>query len=68
VGGLNECLHGKTKEERLAKKTQEVDSQIWHMHRTDRKQDFSIDKHLFHMSAEQRISKSLGRNVNGLNV
>jgi hypothetical protein len=35
--GWNEFLYGKTKEERLTKKTQEVDSQIWHMHRTDRK-------------------------------
>jgi hypothetical protein len=35
--GQNEFLNGKTKEERLAKKAHEVDSQIWHMHRTDRK-------------------------------
>ena len=35
--GQNEFLYGKTKEERLAKKTQEVDSQIRHMHRADRK-------------------------------
>ena len=33
--GQNEFLYGKTKEERLAKTTQEVDSQIRHMHRTD---------------------------------
>ena len=59
--GQNEFLYGKTKEERLAKKIQLVDSQIWHMHRTDRKQVFSIDKHLFHMSVEQRITQSLGR-------
>ena len=36
--GQNEFLFGKTKEERLTKKTQEVDSQIQHMHRADRKQ------------------------------
>ena len=59
--GQNEFLYGKTKEERLAKKTQEVDSQIWHMHRADRKQVRSIDKHLFHMSAEQRITQSIHR-------
>jgi hypothetical protein len=35
--GRNEFLYGKTKEERLTKKTQEVDSQIWHMHTVDRK-------------------------------
>jgi hypothetical protein len=44
--GRNEFLYGKTKEERLAKTTQEVDSQIRHMHRADRKQVSSIDKHL----------------------
>ena len=54
--GQNEFLYGKTKEERLAKTTQEVDSQIQHMHRADRKRVCSIDKHLFHMSAEQRIT------------
>ena len=59
--GWNEFLCGKTKEERLAKKTQEVDSQIWHMHRADRKQVRPSDKHLFHMSAEQRITQSLDR-------
>ena len=59
--GQNEFLYGKTKEERLAKTTQEVDSQIQHMHRADRKQVCSIDKHLFHMSAEQRITQSTDR-------
>jgi hypothetical protein len=59
--GRNEYLNGKTKEERLAKTTQEVDSQIWHMHRADRKEVYSIDKHLFHMSAEQRITQSIHR-------
>ena len=59
--GQNEFLYGKTKEERLAKTTQEVDSQIRLMHRADRKQVCSIDKHLFHMSAEQRITQSLHR-------
>ena len=59
--GRNEFLYGKTKEERLAKTTQEVDSQIRHMHRADRKRVRSIDKHLFHMSAEQRITQSLHR-------
>jgi hypothetical protein len=59
--GWNEFLYGKTKEERLAKKTQEVDSQIWHMHRADRKQVHPIDKHLFHMPAEQRITQTLDR-------
>ena len=59
--GRNEFLYGKTKEERLAKTTQEVDSQIWHMHRADRKQVYPIDKHLFHMSAEQRITQSTHR-------
>ena len=57
--GRNEFLYGKTKEERLAKTTQEVDSQIRHMHRADRKRVRSIDKHLFHMSAEQRITHSI---------
>jgi hypothetical protein len=59
--GRNEFLYGKTKEERLAKTTQEVDSQIQHMHRVDRKQVRSIDKHLFHMSAEQRITQAIDR-------
>jgi acetyl-CoA carboxylase beta subunit len=59
--GRNEFLYGKTKEGRLAKKTQEVDSQIWHMHRADRKRVCPIDKHLFHMSAEQRITQTLDR-------
>ena len=54
-------FYGKTKEERLAKKTKEVDSQIRYMNRADRKQVCSIDKHLFHMSAEQRITQSLDR-------
>jgi hypothetical protein len=59
--GWNEFLYGKTKEERLAKKTQEVDSQIRHMHRADRKQVCPVDKHLFHMSAEQGITQSIDR-------
>ena len=59
--GQNEFLYGKTKEERLTKKIQEVDSQIWHMHRADRKQVRPIDKHLFHMPAEQRITQTLER-------
>jgi acetyl-CoA carboxylase beta subunit len=59
--GRNEFLYGKTKEERLTKKTQEVDSQIWHMHRADRKQVCPSDKHLFHMSAKQRITQSIDR-------
>ena len=59
--GRNEFLYGKTKEERLAKTTQEVDSQIRHMHRVDRKRVRSIDKHLFHMPAEQRINQSIHR-------
>ena len=54
--GQNEYLYGKTKEGRLAKKTQEVDSQIRHMHTVDRKQVHPSDKHLFHMSAEQKIT------------
>jgi hypothetical protein len=57
----NEFLYGKTKDKRLAKTTQEVDSQIRHMHRGDRKQVHPIDKHLFHMPAEQRIILSLDR-------
>ena len=59
--GWNEHLYGKTKEERLAKKTQEVDFPIWHMHTVDRKQVHPSDKHLFHMSAEQRITQSIDR-------
>ena len=59
--GWNEFLYGKTKEERLAKTTQEIDSQIWHMHRADRKQVCSIDKHLFHMPTEQRFTQSIDR-------
>ena len=59
--GWNEFLYGKTKEERLAKTTQEVDSQIRHMHRADRKRVRPIDKHLFHMPVEQRIAQSLDR-------
>jgi hypothetical protein len=59
--GQNEFLYGKSKEERLAKTTQEVDSQIWHMHRADRKQVHSVDRHLFHMPAEQRITQSIDR-------
>ena len=59
--GRNEFLYGKSKEERLAKTTQEVGSQIRHMHRADRKQVRPIDKHLFHMSAKQRITQSLQR-------
>jgi acetyl-CoA carboxylase beta subunit len=59
--GLNEFLYGKSKEERLAKTTQEVDSQIWHMHRADRKQVCPTDKYLFHMPAEQRITQSIDR-------
>ena len=59
--GQNEFLYGTTKEERLAKTTQEVDSQIQHMHRADRKQVHSSDKYLFYMSAEQRIMQSLER-------
>ena len=66
--GRNEFLYGKTKEERLAKTTQEVDSQIWHMHRADRKQVCPSDKHLFEMSAEQRINNPLTESNNGLNV
>ena len=56
----NNSISSATKE-RLAKTTQEVDSQIQHMHRADRKRVHSIDKHLFHMSAEQRITQSLHR-------
>ena len=59
--GQNEFLYGKTKEERLAKTTQEVGSQIRHMHRAERKRVCSIDKYLFHMPAEQRIEKSIDR-------
>ena len=59
--GQNELLYGKAKEVKATKKTQEVDSQIWLMNRTDRKQVCSIDKHLFHMSAEHRITQSLDR-------
>jgi acetyl-CoA carboxylase beta subunit len=59
--GWNEYLNGKTKEERLAKKTQEEDSQIRHMHTVDRKRVCPSDKHLFHMSAEQRITQSIDR-------
>ena len=50
--GRNEFLYGKTKEERLTKKTQEMDSQILHMHRADRKRVRPTDKHLFYMPAE----------------
>ena len=60
--GQNEFLYGKTKEEKPAKTTQEVDSQIRHMHREDKKQVHSIDKYLFYMSAEQRITQSIHRN------
>ena len=59
--GQNEFLYGKTKEEKQTKTTQEVDSQVWHMHIADRKQVCSIDKHLFHMSIEQRINQSIYR-------
>ena len=59
--GQNEFLYGKTKDEKLAKKTQEVDSEIRHMHRADRQQVCPSDKHLFHMSTEQRITQSLDR-------
>jgi hypothetical protein len=59
--GQNEFLYGTTKEERLTKKTQKGDSQIWYMHRADRKQVHSIDRHLFHMPAEQRITQSIDR-------
>ena len=59
--GWNEHLYGKTKEGRLAKKTQEVDFPIRHMHTVDRKQVHPSDKHLFHMSAEQRITQSIDR-------
>ena len=59
--GQNEFLYGKTKEERLTKKTKEVDSQIRHMHRADRKRVRPIDKHLLHMPAEQRITQTLDR-------
>jgi hypothetical protein len=59
--GQNEFLYGKTKDERLTKKTQEVDSQIRHIHRADRKRVRPIDKQLFHMPAEQRITQTLDR-------
>jgi hypothetical protein len=59
--GWNEFLYGKTKEEWLTKKTQEVDSQIWHMQKADRKRVCPTDKHLFYMPAKQRITQSLDR-------
>ena len=65
--GMNSSME-RPRKERLTKKTQEVDSQIWHMHRADRKRVCPIDKHLFHMPAEQRIHRALTESSNGLNA
>ena len=59
--GWMKIIYGKAKEEKLVKKTQGVGSQVWHMHRTVQQQVCHIDKHQLHISAEQKIPKSLDR-------
>ena len=59
--GRNEYVYGKTKEDQLQKKNQEVNAQIRRMHQTDRKQVRRHDRHLFDMSATKRMEQTLER-------
>ena len=57
----NEYIYGKTKEEQVAKKTQEINKQIRAMHRADKFRVQGMDRHLFTLSLKKRLDQSLDR-------
>ena len=57
----NEYIYGKTKEEQVEKKTQEIDKQIKATHRADKFRVQGIDRHLFTLSLKKWQGQSLDR-------
>ena len=55
----NEFLYGKTVEDRLRKKTLEIDSLVQRLHSRDRDRVRPVDKHLFDMSLPHRLAQTL---------
>ena len=51
----NEYIYGKTKEEQVEKKTQEINKQIKTMHRADIFRVRGMDRHLFTLSLKRRL-------------
>ena len=51
----NEYIYGKTKEEQVEKKTQEINKQIRAMHRADKFRVRGMDRHLFTLSLKKRL-------------
>ena len=45
----------------LTKKTQEVGTQIWHLHQIDQQRDRHTDRHIFEISLKRRLVQSLPR-------
>ena len=57
----NEYIYGKTKEEQVEKKTQEINEQIKTMHRADKFRVRGMDRHLLTLSRKRRLEQSLDR-------
>ena len=57
----NEFIYGKTKEEQVEKKTQEINKQIKAKHKADKLRVRGMDRHLFTLSFKKRLEQSLDR-------
>jgi hypothetical protein len=57
----NEYIYGKTKEEQVEKKSQEINKQIKVMHRADKFRVRGMDRHLFTLSLKKRLEQSFDR-------
>ena len=57
----DEYIYGKTKEEQVEKKTQEINKQIKTMHRADKFRVQGMDRHLFTLSLNRQMEQSLDR-------
>ena len=53
----NEYIYGKTKEEQVEKKTQEINKQIKAMHGADKFRVQGMDRHLFTLSLKKRLEQ-----------
>jgi hypothetical protein len=56
-----EYIYGKTKENQVEKKTQEINKQIKEIQRADKFRVRNIDRHLFTLSLNKRLEQSLDR-------
>ena len=57
----NKNIYGKTKEEQVEKKTQEINKQIQAIHKADKFRVRDMDRHLFTLSLKKRLEQSLDR-------